>query len=592
MEENNIFEAKEQLRRRMKERAAALTPEEKSEKDLAVLRELASLPEMRSAATVFCYVSVGSEVDTRKLIPVLLHGGRRVFVPRVDGAEMSAVEITSPDDLSETNAFGIPEPPASFPAADPDGIDIALIPGAAFGTDGSRLGRGMGYYDRWLAGYHGTKCGIAREDALLETVPSENTDERMNVVVSDRCVCRVSTAQNTIESAIEQNIARSVARAEEEPDDAAEEELPAEPELPEEDEEPETRPRKRRLGCFGALIWFLCVIGISAALAGFGWMCADDLLGLTAEDSDATITVLETDDVSAVADKLAEAGMIKRPWLFEIFGKIFDAEEKISPGVYNVNAIMDYRALINAMRENSSYRATVDVTIPEGYTVEQILRRLEENGVASYEDLADVCANYDFEYSFLEDIPLGDVNRLEGYLFPNSHTFYVDENPVNAINRFLNDFSNKFDEDLRAEAEEMGMSVHDVLTLASMIEKEAASTSEMPLISSVIHNRLDNWPEPYLQIDATIQYVLEERKQYLSLEDLAIDSPYNTYKYMGLPPGPICNPGLAAIRAALRPEETDNYYYALTEEGTHEFVRTSEELQAIINANPGAYGAE
>ena len=227
----------------------------------------------------------------------------------------------------------------------------------------------------------------------------------------------------------------------------------------------------------------------------------------------------------------------------------------------------------------------------EYLTTEQIITRLVENGVNTYEELADVCANNDFEYSFLSELPYGAENRLEGYLFPDTYTFYVGENAISAISKLISNFSSKFTSAYRDRAEELGYTMHEILTIASLIEKEAASTDEMSTISSVIHNRLESSNFPYLQIDATIQYILDERKAQLTYEDLAIDDPYNTYLYEGLPPGPICCPGEAAIKAALYPKNTDYYYYALTEEGVHEFSRTAAEHQQIIDANPGVYGA-
>ena len=574
----DIFEKKEKVRQLASESAKNIDPKRAAEQDVAILRRLSDMPELRESSSVFCYVSMDSEVDTRKLLPALLNSGRRVFVPRIDGENMVAVEIRSTDELAP-GAFGIPEPAGDLPATPAGDIELALVPGVAFGEDGTRVGRGKGYYDRWLANFRGTKVALVREDELRPSVPTDEHDARMNAIITDTRTLRISTASKTMEATIEQSVAKTV--KEEASEVAADSRKTA---------QSSKRKPKRRLGCAGALIWMLIVIGVSAALAGFGWICADDLLGLTAADKTAMISVERGDEVKDVANKLKDAEMIKHPWLFDIFGWVFNAEEKIAPGVYEVNAMMDYRALINAMRENSNYRATVEVTIPEGFTVEQIITRLAENGVCDYDELKNTCANYDFEYSFLADRPLGDAERLEGYLFPNTHTFYVGENPVNAVNRMLNDFSKKFDEDLRAEAADAGYSMHEVLTIASLIEKEAASREEMPLISSVIRNRLNGWDHPLLQIDASIQYALPERKEHLSNADLAIDSPYNTYLYEGLPPGPICNPGLSAIRAALRPSDTNYYFYALTEDGTHEFVRTAEEHAAIIAANPGVYG--
>jgi UPF0755 protein len=135
---------------------------------------------------------------------------------------------------------------------------------------------------------------------------------------------------------------------------------------------------------------------------------------------------------------------------------------------------------------------------------------------------------------------------------------------------------------MRTRAQDIKMTIHQAITLASLIEKEAADDSERPVISSVIHNRLNSKQYPYLQIDAAIQYALPERKAKLSIEDTKIDSPYNTYKNKGLPVGPIASPGLASIKAALYPDETDYYFYALGDDGKHKFSKTIEEQQAFL----------
>lgn len=346
----------------------------------------------------------------------------------------------------------------------------------------------------------------------------------------------------------------------------------------------------RRTGCLSAIIYFLFVIGASAFLAGMGWLCADDVLALTKEDTTAPIEIAEDDSIAEIADKLHEAGIVRYPFLFRLYAKFSNAEAKINPGSYEVKGTMDYRALVSAMRSTSSYRAVVSVTIPEGFTVEQILLRLSDSGVNTYEKLLDVCENYDFEYSFLEDLPKGKY-RLEGFMFPDTYDFYVNENPVAAINKLLANFNRKMTASLREKIDASEYTMREILTIASLIEKEAANNDERGKISSVIHNRLNSKNLRLLQIDATIQYILPERKGLLTTEDTLIDNPYNTYKYEGLPPGPICNPGIASIKAALDPDDTKYYFYALTEEGVHAFSRTAEEHQQIINENPGVYGS-
>jgi UPF0755 protein len=319
------------------------------------------------------------------------------------------------------------------------------------------------------------------------------------------------------------------------------------------------KPAAKGAGCFTAIIYFLFIIGASALLAGLGWLTADDVLALTKEDISAAIEVKSGDDVGAVAAKLKDAGIIRYPFLFKLYAGFSDAKEKIDPGSYEVSATMDYRALIYAMRATSNFRSVVTVTIPEGFTLEQTLQRLSDSGVNTYESLKDVCANYEFEYSFLTDVPLGD-KRLEGFLFPDTYNFYVNESPVSTINKLLSNFNQKMTAELRTKVENSGYSMQQVLTIASLIEKEAANDEERANISSVIHNRLNSKSMKYLQVDASIQYFLPERKEKLTYDDLKIDNPYNTYLYEGLPPGPICNPGLKSIKAALDPNKTKYYF--------------------------------
>lgn len=353
-------------------------------------------------------------------------------------------------------------------------------------------------------------------------------------------------------------------------------------------------PRKSRggRGCLSAILYFMMVVGTSVLLAGVGWLWADDLMALTKEDTKAVMVITEEDKIGDVADRLGEAEIIRYPYLFKLYALFSNAEEKIDPGSYEVSAIMDYRALVYAMRTSSAYRSVVSVTIPEGFTLEQILLRLSDYGVNTYEELKETCDTYEFEYSFLEDVPLK-AGRLEGFLFPDTYNFYVNESAVSAINKLLANFNRKLTAEMRKQVEKSGYSLSQILTVASLVEKEASGAApedERPLIASVIYNRLKSKNFPKLQIDATIQYVLPERKEKLSFADLEFDSPYNTYLYAGLPPGPICNPGLKAIKAAITPKNTSYYFYALTDEGSHAFSKTAAEHQAVIDANPGVYG--
>lgn len=374
------------------------------------------------------------------------------------------------------------------------------------------------------------------------------------------------------------------------------------------DEDEYYEPKRRRKAIpasIRALIYVVCVVAASIVLAVFVWAAADDVLALTGENEVVSFTVTDLDNMTSVSRRLKNQGIIKYPWLFRLYGWFSNADEKIETGTFELNKVYDYRALVLGMVNYDAGREIVTVVIPEGYEQQQIFELLEENGVCTVSALSQTAANYDFDYYFLDNLDLGVYNRLEGYLFPDTYDFYIDEDPESVINKFLANFNRRFDEDLVARIDELNayiedkimetyeghypedelaayvdehmLDMHDVITIASLIEKEAANNLERSKISSVIHNRLISKLYPTLKIDATIQYVLAERKEVLTYDDLSIDSPYNTYKNTGLPVGPIANPGLSSIRAALYPDDTDYYFYALDTDGAHYFSRTSEE---------------
>lgn len=373
---------------------------------------------------------------------------------------------------------------------------------------------------------------------------------------------------------------------------------------------PRRRRRRRRSGALVALLYVAFVIGISVLLATFGWTLAGDVLALNKAELSATITlptdifethVVETEstaedgtvttttatvweaDMSYVADQLKDNGLIEHKWLFKLFSTLSKSNTKLRPGTYTLDTSLDYRALITNMGSSSSNRATVDVTFPEGSTVDQVFALMEEKGVASVEALQEMAATHDYAFSFLQDIPLGDYHRLEGYLFPDTYTFYLGEDPLTAINKMLVDFDARFTDDMRAQVAETEYSIRDILTIASMIEKETDG-SDQKTIASVIYNRLNNTSETggKLQIDATLAYI--NGGNVPTEADKEIDSPYNTYLYAGLPAGPIANPGMAAIRAAMDPEVTSYYYYVLNPEtNEHDYSKTYAEHMEKVN---------
>ena len=359
------------------------------------------------------------------------------------------------------------------------------------------------------------------------------------------------------------------------------------PSAPEGQPRPRPRKKRKRLGSWGILIYVVCVLGASVLLAGVSWMWANDILALNKAPLTAVVEIKEGDTVDQVADKLKDAGLIEYKFVFKLFcsfthvsGQAGDDGAKITPGSYELNTDMDYRALISSMGSSSANRLTTTVTIPEGTTEAQIFEMLEKAGVATVEDLEETAANYDFKFSFLQGVlPLGDAKRLEGYLFPDTYEFYMGEDPVSVLNKMILRFDEIFTEQMRADIQASGHTINDAVIIASMIEKETDGQDQAQ-IASVIYNRLDNPTSEtagYLNIDATILYATGGTEV-----DLNADTPYNTRTHTGLPPTAISCPGVDALRAAVYPDDTNYYFYALGDNGLHHFFRTYQGQQDFI----------
>lgn len=356
------------------------------------------------------------------------------------------------------------------------------------------------------------------------------------------------------------------------------------------DETPRSTPRRRRKRRSAGrtaglvLLYVTAVIGVSVLLACIGWVAAGDVLALNKAPKEITFTVKEGESFGDVTERLKEEGMIEYKLLFDLFATITDKKDAISPGSYTLNTDMDYRALLAGMSANSANRAEVRVTIPEGYNIDQIFALLEENGVSTVEKLRQAAAEHDYAFSFLQDIPLGDYHRLEGYLMPAAYDFYTNHDPVYALNKFLVYFDAQVSDNVREQVEATGRTLREILTIASMIERETTGEDRTE-IASVIYNRLNNTnggTQGYLQIDATLVYINGGKEP--TEADKSIDSPYNTYLYKGLPPGPIANPGMESIVAAMNPDSGKNYYYALGDDNAHHFFKTYDQLQKFINS--------
>ena len=340
--------------------------------------------------------------------------------------------------------------------------------------------------------------------------------------------------------------------------------------------------RRTRRKKFPTGIYLICVVLTSVILAGAAWLLVNDLCSLNKPPVTTVITVEEGDSVRDVAGKLKDAGLIHYKWFFEFMGGFLHAKTTIDPGEYELNSDMDYRCLIQSMHNYTS-AATVRVTIPEGLTVNDVIDILVENDVSSREELEDAAANFQYvEYPFLDDALAGDINRVSGFLFPDTYDFYVHENAASALARMLNNFKQRTD-GLEQDFNNARYSLNEIVTIASLIEKESGSTDDYATFASVIYNRLGaGWK---LQIDATINFIKNTSTLNITYDDLTIESPYNTYLHAGLPVGPICNPSYKSIEAALHPNTT-GYWYWYAYEGVTHFFTTSDEFTAFVDAHP------
>ena len=392
-------------------------------------------------------------------------------------------------------------------------------------------------------------------------------------------------------------------------------EPPKQPSVNQERHTRKGRPkRKKGVGLLGiphllaTAVWLLLILAIGVSMGRFLWVCASDVLAFGREEKVVTVSITTEDTMETIADKLHKAGLVRYPELFLLYADLTDADEKITTGSFTLNTVYDYHALVNQMSPRSGNRVVIeDVLIPEGYSCRQIFSLLESKGICKVSDLESWAANGELDdYWFLEGVKRGDKYCLEGYLFPDTYDFYENSTPRQALEKMLDGFNYRFTKELyealpglnERNTELMKKNGHDeayiaenqldlrkLLTVASLIEEETASATESHMIASVIYNRLYNWGKepPYLNIDAAIFYALGYHKESLSSEDLQIDSPYNTYVYTGLVPGPISNPGLDSIRAALDPEDSNYYYYVLdTSTGLHRFSKTYAEHQKNI----------
>lgn len=297
-------------------------------------------------------------------------------------------------------------------------------------------------------------------------------------------------------------------------------------------------------------------------------------------DNQITLEVEEGSGSAAVAKNLEENGIIKHPLVFRFQSKIGGYDGEYKPGAIIIRNGMSYNDILQALV--TSDRDTVKVVIPEGYEAKQIADALRQAGLSGAEGFMNALDPALYDYKFLEGLPQRD-GKLEGYLFPATYEIPQTYTAEEIVNLMLKAFDEKFTQEYYDRAAELGMSVDQIVTMASIVERETNAESERAKVAGVFYNRKNSGMK--FQSCATVQYILGEHKPVLSISDTKIDSPYNTYVHAGLPVGPICNPGEECIKAALYPENTDAYYFCLSKNGEHIFSSSYEDHIKAMESN-------
>ncbi|WP_040330756.1 endolytic transglycosylase MltG [Clostridium ihumii] len=329
----------------------------------------------------------------------------------------------------------------------------------------------------------------------------------------------------------------------------------------------------------GIIIATFCLIGILI----FGTIFySKSIKNPFKTNDDFIVKVKEGDTLYTIIDGIDEDGILKNSVITKMYIKMSDNKPVIKPGTYNVEKDASLGDLLNILGNESLNNNNVSVTIPEGYDIDQIAKVLDEKGIISSEKFIKGVK----EYPVPKYIKLDEKKRyqLEGFLFPDTYTFTKGVTAEEIIKTMNNRFNSIIKELTNKEAIET-QNINDIVTMASIVEKEASSESERDIVSSVFYNRLNN--KMKFQSCATVIYALGEHREKLYEKDLEVKSPYNTYLVEGLPVGPISNPGRASINAAINPKKTNYLFFVSNNDGTHFFTDNYEEFLKVKEKTQG-----
>lgn len=343
--------------------------------------------------------------------------------------------------------------------------------------------------------------------------------------------------------------------------------------------------KKRFVKISGRLKLFLALGVVAAVLLGWMFLIFGDVFGWSGEEENVMISIPDGCSVNEIAEILKQEDVIDYVLAFRVYEKIDGEEHLFRKGGHMLKKNMSYGEIIRKLTAKPDVEpdVSVKVTIPEGFENRNIADKLAEMGLVDKDKFIEELENGEFEYDFVEAITRTE-NRLEGYLFPATYDIYPGESEHDIICRFLDAFEENI-VPLYNDAE-TEFSLDEVVTFASVVEREAANDAERPVVASVFYNRTKfnmNWSSC-----ATVQYILKERKAILSNKDTKIESPYNTYINKGMPVGPIASPGINSVKAVLEPADTDYLYFAARSDGSEnvfaknhdEHLRNVRELQS------------
>lgn len=299
--------------------------------------------------------------------------------------------------------------------------------------------------------------------------------------------------------------------------------------------------------------------------------------GEIAEEKRINVKIQAGLSTAEIADRLAEKGVIGSSWKFRILSRLRGYDDKFRPGSYTFTANMEDDEVFAKLLTGE--KRLIQFTIPEGFGVKEIAERLYNLDLVNKEDFlkaAEDFAPYDYMRKH-ENV----FFAAEGFLFPDTYTVESDMEIEELLSLMANTLDEKLKPAMRTQAEKMGLSIYDLITLASLVEREVRFPEDRPIVAQVLLKRIKlNMP---LQTDATLQYLMDAPKEEVSIADTQIDSPYNTYQHVGLPPGPIANPGMASIEAVLHPSETEYLYFVADKRGHNHYAYTYEEHLNLVN---------